>query len=421
MDMHEASHVIGKEHKALGMEGRLFSILVAILLCSSCSTTPAKTAIMESAAPRVEASASEVRTRIRSQIGTFSGLFDQSLDELIKASPEPSFRRRLLVFKMDALSKLQQAMLHADPFVAFIDTWAFVVQVQDFVRKFADRPELHEARERAMKGFARMEAKLEDIDRAIAGNVDITRQEVYKRARTHPLSEEVRSRATTEDLFAAFLSNTGTNAFKVVGSLPETVDDAMARIDLYAEYLPKQARWQAELIAGDLITREGKDLLQELAYVPQSLERITQVVEDMPELVSSERGEVLKVLRAELDKAIEAFRRERLETLAFVRDERLETLGFVREERMALSGLFSEQVSQMLKALSQERTVILAETEEMRTRLVKDLAKQSRALIDHFVLRLAQLVGAVLVVLGFFLIVVLRFMRRKQGLKDMTT
>ena len=211
---------------------------------------------------------------------------------------------------------------------------------------------------------------------------------VTESRRASLLSEQARTQAqikASEQFLAGYeLFMTLLTAERDLASAELKRQEAMARIDLYAEYLPKQARWQAEVFAGDLVTPEAKDLLHELAHAPQSLERITQVAEDMPGLISRERAEVLKVLRAELDKAIEALRRERLETLAFVRDERLETLVFVREERMVLSELFSDQVSKMLKALSLERTVILAETEEMRTRLVNDLANQSRALIDHF-------------------------------------
>ncbi len=171
-------------------------------------------------------------------------------------------------------------------------------------------------------------------------------------------------------MLAEFTARTGGGALKSIGSITETVEDLVARIDLNAEYLPKFARWQAQLLIMDDIKGDEDyqsvissiEQLQHLEQVAAFLEDLDPLIADLPDLVADERQAVLDAVHGYL-----------LETMAFadserttlmhedVRTEREAILAAVREERMAVMEAIAEERRIVLEAIGEERIAVFAD------------------------------------------------------------
>jgi hypothetical protein len=143
--------------------------------------------------------------------------------------------------------------------------------------------------------------------------------------------------------------------------MQESLDRLEFRIGLTNEFAVKQAAWLSQLAAMDVRTSP------EAAELRQTLGSTRALLEETPDLV---RGERIAVLQ-DVD-------RQRVATLATLLRE-------VANERTVA-----------LATVDEQRRLAMTDVDSLRVRLVADELR----VVDHMVLRLAQLVGALVVVTG---------------------
>ena len=228
------------------------------------------------ALPGVEITISDVRKRVRALAGRFSGLLEETADQAIATSPQPAVHRAALLAKTNAIPLLQESLFRPDPLEALFDAWALVAQLQD--RIAVQETWLRSATFESLfaETLRQMETELEEVFRKVAPTADVlaVRGKVHAWAAAHPIGDTLASRTSTRALVADAVKEPGVNALQALAALPETLDDAMTRVDTYARFMPKQARWQAELLVGDLVTGpEMRGTLDHLAYLSGSVER----------------------------------------------------------------------------------------------------------------------------------------------------
>ena len=86
-----------------------------------------------------------------------------------------------------------------------------------------------------------------------------------------------------------------------------------------------------------------------------------------------------------------AIREERIATLAELNKERRATLFYMTHERLAATEDLRSELNRLTATLISERQAILAEMEVIGDRLVGQALDRSKSLIDHFFVRLLQL------------------------------
>jgi len=169
---------------------------------------------------------------------------------------------------------------------------------------------------------------------------------------------------------------------------------------VYGDHLPKQARWQAELLLSDLgVNGKIETLIAELTTATQVLQQVGEVVEKSPDFITDERSAVLEVFRNERLETLSAVNKQRIETLDTINQQRIETLDFLNRERTAIIDALENERKIVLEVLESERHSVLNEVESMRKRIVQDAITSLDKLIDHFFIRAAQLVGVCLIIL----------------------
>ena len=181
--------------------------------------------------------------------------------------------------------------------------------------------------------------------------------------------------------------------------MPYQLDDITNRFTVYGDHLPKQARWQAELLLSDLgVNEKIETLIAELTTATQVLQQVGEVVEKSPDFITDERSAVLEVFRNERLETLSAVNKQRIETLDTINQQRIETLDFLTREKTAIIDALENERKIVLEVLESERHSVLNEVESMGNRIVQDAIKELDKLIDHFFLRAAQLVGVCLII-----------------------
>ena len=181
---------------------------------------------------------------------------------------------------------------------------------------------------------------------------------------------------------------------EAVAEFTTSIDDLNRKIDVYSDHLFRQVRWEAELLGSDLRLADLPPLAERavqsaeratatLDRLAPAFERAVAVAENTPALVASERKAAIDALGQELTR-----------TIAFLQQERIAALQQVTAERIAAISAISQTVTEERKALDQ------------------DIKRIGLELVDHAVWRLAQLVAAVLIVLGVGTVAILVLVRR---------
>jgi vacuolar-type H+-ATPase subunit I/STV1 len=152
------------------------------------------------------------------------------------------------------------------------------------------------------------------------------------------------------------------SAFQVMADIPATVADLATRLDIYAAYLPKAARWQAELMAGDLA---GSEETQRVLATFASVERLTE----RTNALLSPAG-----LRRALDDASGQIRAERIAALASVDEQRVATLAYLTQERVAAVAEIDRQREALARQIDELRRNASSDMDELASRVIRRAA-----------------------------------------------
>jgi hypothetical protein len=221
-----------------------------------------------------------------------------------------------------------------------------------------------------------------------SGEVSHVQDQVRSWAKEHPIlhsisgRESILSRATEVEIREAFSMS------EVVGNLAVTLDDVSRRLDLYADQLLDEARWQAELFVMDQavgvqvegLRSSAESAVQSIVELEATVEELApqieaalEVAETAPEVIGRERAVALEAAREEISRAIQ----------------------FAHEERI-------EAILEVKRSVAEERVILTADLEDIAMRAVERAS-----------LRAAQWAGIILVA-AFVAAIVLLYVARRM-------
>jgi hypothetical protein len=174
------------------------------------------------------------------------------------------------------------------------------------------------------------------------------------------------------------------DVFIAVGAVSDVIENLSERLNIYAAQLPKQARWQAEILIAETAAAYRVDsAVEDIRDVGTAARRATDLMGDVhgllgdvPGLLDAER----EILAAERRAILANISSQRAQTLEYMTAERLAVLTAAREERMAL-----------VAALRQERIETLIEVDAIKTRAVDSGLAGLKDLVDYTLWRVATL------------------------------
>ena len=339
----------------------------------------------------------QVRLRIRALVEPYCGAIVESADRIAAGTTNRVIQREALLWKIEAVPAVREALFRPNPFVAILDTWVLIWQMTDYFENGHGKAAFGDAASTAATTCKYLEVRLAGVAASMSrsGNVDDGREFARQWAAEHPIRHSIAGRESTlSDVMERQIQETFSMQ-EVAVNVAVTLDDLSRRIDIYSAQLLDQSRWQAELFAMDLArdyqvekamplaksaVQAAEKSIEVVNRIAPRLEAALETVESAPELVEQERAAAIGALQVELSR-----------TLQFIQKERIAALTLLTHEREAT-------------LLEVNRILV-----EEHKALIDDMEQVSLKLVDHGFMRLAQLVAAFLVVLvvAFFLVMVM--------------
>lgn len=373
----------------------LYFVLVGLMAAlTGCASGPTRKTALIKSSKHVETSAVELSSRNQSLLALYSAEIEAAADKIILQSHSAATQRQALVWKAEAIPVLQTSLLNVDPLAAALDTWAFILQMQAYVQQPAVKQGFGESHAVVVATLNRMENEMEQLLQTVApsANMPAIRQEIASWAEANPIEAGLAGRKSLDAVLIQRTEQSDLGARASVRAISESIGDITARLDSYNAYLPKQARWQAELLINDL---EGQTEITaaaaHLEVLSSSLEKASSGMEHMPELMAEARKTVLADVEGQRLATQAFFTEERIQALNTLDRERLATMADLRQERLAATADLRQERQIVLDALHNEQVAVMGDLQAASDKAIKDLDATSRSLIDHFFVRALQL------------------------------
>ena len=367
-------------------------------------------------------SPTELHIRMQELSVLCAGIIEKYGDEIIALTNEPSIKRNALLWKMNSIPALYKAFYNPKPLIAMLDSWALSLQMKQFFKSEAGQKAFGNWHIFGWDAAVLIEAKMVELAKLMSSKGDISSPENFIRSWSddHPIQIPFLVRESMVPILSSNPGEKALSAFQAAAKIPYQLDDITNRFTVYGDHLPKQARWQAELLLSELGMHEKIEILiTELTTATQVLQQVGGVVEKSPDIIADERRAVLGVFRNERLETLSAVNKQRIETLDTIDQQRIETLDFLAREKTAIIDALENERKIVLEVLESERYVVLNEVESMGSRIVQVAIKELDNLIDHFFLRAAQLVGVCLIIIFCFGGVGIYMIGRKRQVPQM--
>jgi len=387
-----------------------------LLLLGCASGTTRKAASMK-AAKNVKSSPAEISSRNQSLLGLYSAEIEAAADKIIFESPSAVARRQALVWKAEAIPVLQRSLLNTDPIAATVDTWAFIFQMKAYMEQPSVKQGFGELYPVVAETLKKMDADMEQqiLRAAPSANITHLRQRIGSWAEAHPIRTGLAGRETADAEVISRTEQSDLGAVASIKALGESLGDITARLDSYNAYLPKQARWQAELALMDLMRDpQISGAVSNVGVLSDALAKTSGSMEHLPEIMGKAREAVLADVESQR-LGIQAFmRQERLETMDTLKRERIATVAAMDSERLAATADFQRERQIVLDALRGERIAAMNDLNAAGDKALKDLNAQARSLIDLMFLRAVELVLLTLVLCSLGAWILLQWFARRR-------
>lgn len=347
----------------------------------------------------VKVSAAELRAMVNDLADRLVGRLELTSDRIRTETQDPAVRRLALGFKVEAIPAVYAAAYHADPLTGAIDLWGLAFQLSTYVDDGA-----------GAKAFGQEQALARAASRGLLADTDAVLQRVAvgpqafakargnveRWAREHPIEYRLSSRASVAQHMVE-LRDENRDAFVAVGAVSDTMENLSERLNTFAAQLPKQARWQAEILIADMAGERGMSgALGDVHDVGSAARRVEDLLRKVPGVLSAAGPQAHEALAAERRALLAGVDSQRVQTLEFATAERLALLAAVREERIALAAAFR-----------QERIETLVELDAIKSRGVASAVDGLKDVVDYALWRvtgallLLMLAATALAVLGY--------------------
>jgi len=356
------------------------AVIVGAVMVSACApkTAGRQTDVMEQSG-KVSVSAAVLRARVSDLVERVAGRIELTADRVSAETDDAALRRRALVLKMEAIPAVYTAGFRADPLIALVDLWGFAFQFNQYMENRAGQNGFGPKQPLVQECAGALLADTDAVVRAIAIRPEYfeeTRAQVEVWARSHPVLYTFSARESGASLVTDLRSG-DRDVFLDVGTISDVVESLSERVNTYAALLPKQARWQAEILVGEMASAyRVEGALGDIHDVGTAARRAVELVENVPDLLNAERNMLADERRA----VLAGIHSQRLETLEYLTAERQAVIDVARKERIAL-----------VAALRQERIDTLTEVDAIKTRAIDSVLAGMKDLVDYTLWRVAVL------------------------------
>lgn len=400
----------------------LISLIVA--LTTGCQAVQYESRLMKknkAEGARYKKSAYELRLYLDDLAGVFIGTIEQAADRVIAESAANEIKRHALLWKINGIPTAYRALFQSDPAIAIVDTWAFSMQMVDYFERGPGKNDFEQWHPIALNSSRRLETRVKEMVASGLpdGNIGPLREKIQTWVLEHPIARDFIYRDTVAMELANIIGDQAMDALQTVGSLAIGVEELADQLTAYMNLLTKQARWQAELVVTDTANSPGiQDGLVPLIELADSVNRISPIVEQSPDLIARERESFFETLRQERIEVLSNIDQQRLEILSFLMRERLAIIDDFKSERRMIVDILQSERETILQSIDAQRMATLTEFESAGNRILKNAQNQSEQLIDHLFIRVLQLLAASLLCAVVVAVLFIGLKRKRKTAAD---
>ncbi len=311
------------------------ALVAAVCGLSSCAKVPTQTASMQ-ATPEVASSAALIQLQAFETGRTLSTIIERAADSIRDATTDPEVRRNALLWKISAVPLAQEAALRADPVIAAADLYTLTIQLSDYLMTGAGSHSFGAEQPIAVAAAAACERSALAL---VQGNLKSGqlsgRSEAYLRkwAAEHPMSGPALRRASilSSDWKALGISDNSLTA--TVGNMDRTLSNITYRLSYLNETLSAQARWNAELAAGDAMNSPRFDTI--LGTGTAALRSVGTLADTLPPLIDIQREALMREIDRERILAFQDISVQRVALMEALSRERAALIDQLQQERIA--------------------------------------------------------------------------------------
>lgn len=349
------------------------------LASAGCSTAPDKPSLMANVA-KDELTVYQLRAMDYEYASQFAQLVAACVDEIAAQTEDMSLRDQAFQWRMWAMPQARAAAFDQDPLAGLMELWVLSLQQHQY---------FSEGRGKAGIGsnascVLSTSQHLVDEAALIASQV-IPEQGLERMTNTvtdwaaeHPIEGDLFVRPTARADLASLVSAEHHGGLKAMGSMEETMRDMSDRMTILTVQAPVEMRWQAEYLVESLFEDRVHD-------------RIDTIVDSMAEMTDTASA-FEDTLSAQTERLLQGIEHERITVFNAIEEERDAVVSAIGEERDAILDTLD---SQLLKAST-------------------ELDAVGRGLIDHFFVRLIEVL-VIMGIVGFLTVLLVLVVLRKRG------
>lgn len=368
-------------------------------LLAACASGSQTRAGLSQSAPNVTMTTPELRIRASLFAENFASIVELTADSIMSQASDQAIQRRALMWKANAIPNFQQSVLISDPLAALIDGWTFALQMEDFFATGAGSDEFGEWQPLAVRASADLVGRAAAIARLATTDSGYVNGEqfVTEWAREHPVESLGFARQHTAAAWAAELGVGARGGLAAAADISESITVISNRLSMYAAALPKQARWQAELLLWEVL--DDPDAQAFLAQVGSIDSSVVSIEEQF--------GDIRNVF-VRIDDILAATVNDAFDELDAQVAEMMDNM---LQEQGALTAMIEAQRQAIFDDVTLQRVAAMEELDSIVQHAVQVAVADSNQVIDHLFLRTIQLLA------GLILIAVIGgavFMRAKR-------
>jgi hypothetical protein len=313
--------------------------------------------------PDVEITAGELRARIYNYQNHFAAVVQSAANAIIDEERDLEIQEAAIRWKVNSIPAMEKAVFQTDPLAALGDAWLVTVAMARFLDEGNGEGLFGASHSIAVGAARRLESDMEQLAEVVLGSARAgqAKQRIERWTEENPIGDLTFGRRSgMMDLSLATAAGLGVSGLQAVGEIETTARDLSERLTVYFERLPKQMRWNAELVVIEVMREFAGQMFSDIRSIEGSVRGVRSFLDTAPALVSTEREAILQAMNLEIGHTLESVDRQRVETLDTLQGERTIILQTLQNELQ--SGL---------ESVRQERIAALADFEKLTQRMIE--------------------------------------------------
>jgi len=321
----------------------------------------------------------EARLLTRDYAAHFSGTMTHLIDDAVARDPDAAVRSQALRLKLGVVSQSTRAATGLSPIGSLLDTWAFALQLRDFLATGPGSALLGPGESDVQQGAVQLADEADALAKKAVGSEYARYQTFVARyAFRHPLEDADCERPSL--LATWIVEESGKAPVRAEGTVAQALGDFSDRMRIYGEQVPTMGIWQAER-ALDRAGVDSSSYRTAFRSIDAQLAKISTLAETSPALVH----EAIADLRGSLNTSS-----DRLD-IAW-----MEMLRTLHAEREALAADLASEREAATAAVDVQRARLSADAAQIAARAVDTSWSELRKLVREALLLLTLLTALLL-------------------------